>query len=417
MMYVSVAGAVVLELLCSVFLLNGLLGREEKIPRLWAILFVAVASVYILTVPDSWINGCYLITVLYVRLGYRVSWKDSLVTTVLSLVLGGVVELVCFFPFVFLLRPDWPDIITNLAAAFFSAVLCYVMAGRIPVWYLKKWCTRKEVWYIILLLFSLMVMLTAVVNFQMTLELDLGDYIYVTICLVFLWFLVFRLMKYRYEERIRKKYFDAFRSVIDQIKRRQHKFRNQLDAVYSLHIVYDDYDTLVEEQRKYLGKLADYEMPADVLILESPILIAHVYEKITEAQEAGLRIRMKLKCSLADCGIEDIHMVELLGTLLDNAIQDMAASGQTEYLVFEVEKQDGIMIRVANPHSPIKNQELQRMFQKGYSTKGEDRGIGLYHVKKLVQKYKIGLMAENKMIGGKNYICFSLMTGKNTPLV
>ena len=154
-----------------------------------------------------------------------------------------------------------------------------------------------------------------------------------------------------------------------------------------------------------------------MLILESPILIAHVYEKITEAQEAGLRIRMKLKCSLADCGIEDIHMVELLGTLLDNAIQDMAASGQTEYLVFEVEKQDGIMIRVANPHSPIKNQELQRMFQKGYSTKGEDRGIGLYHVKKLVQKYKIGLMAENKMIGGKNYICFSLMTGKNTPLV
>ena len=102
MMYVSVAGAVVLELLCSVFLLNGLLGREEKIPRLWALLFVAVASVYILTVPDSWINGCYLITVLYVRLGYRVSWKDSLVTTVLSLVLGGVVELVCFFPFVFL---------------------------------------------------------------------------------------------------------------------------------------------------------------------------------------------------------------------------------------------------------------------------------------------------------------------------
>lgn len=417
MVYISVAGAVVLELLCSIFILNGLLGREEKIPKRWAVLFVAVAAVYILTVPDSWINGCYLITVLYVKLGYRVSWKDSLVTTVLSLVMGGIVELVCFFPFAFLLRFGWPDSITNLAAAFFSAVLCYVLAHKAPIWYLGKWCTRKEVWYIILLVFSLIVMLTAVVNFQMTLELELGDYVYVTICLVFIWFLVFRLMKYRYEERIRKKYFDAFRSVIDQIKRRQHKFRNQLDAVYSLHIVYHDYDTLVEEQRKYLGKLADYEMPADVLILENPIMIAHVYEKITEAQEAGLRIRMKLKCSLADCGIEDIHMVEILGTLFDNAIQDMEASGQTEYLVFEVEKREGIMIRVANPHSKIRNQELQNMFQKGYSTKGEDRGIGLYHAKKLVQKYKIGLMVENKSIMGQNYICFSLMTGKNTPLV
>lgn len=133
-------------------------------------------------------------------------------------------------------------------------------------------------------------MITTVVGFHMTLELELGDYIYITVYLLLMWFLGFRLMKYRYEERIR----DAFCSVIDQFKRKQHKFRNQLDAVYSLHMLYDDHDTLVEEQRKYLGKLLDYEMPTDVLVLENPILIAHVYEKITEVQEAGLRIKMKL---------------------------------------------------------------------------------------------------------------------------
>ena len=44
------------------------------------------------------------------------------------------------------------------------------------------------------------------------------------------------------------KYFAAFCRVIDQMKRRQHKFQNQLDAVYSLHRIYDDYDTLVEAQ-------------------------------------------------------------------------------------------------------------------------------------------------------------------------
>lgn len=69
--------------------------------------------------------------------------------------------------------------------------------------------------------------------------------------------------------------------------------------------------------------------------------------------------------------------------MLDNVIQDMVATGQTEYLVFEAEKEDGIIIRVANPHSRMKNQELHRMFEKGYSTKGEDR----------------------------NYICFSVMIG------
>lgn len=42
-----------------------------------------------------------------------------------------------------------------------------------------------------------------------------------------------------------KGYLEAFSSVIDQMKRRQHKFRNQMDAVYSLHKLYNDYDSLV----------------------------------------------------------------------------------------------------------------------------------------------------------------------------
>lgn len=417
MMYVSIIGAVVLELLCNIFLLNSLLGKQKKIPTFWAVIYVTAATAYIMIVPDGWTNGCYVLIFLYVILGYHVSWKDSLIATVLSLVLGGIIELVCLFPFVFIFRGYWSESIINLLAAFSSVLLCLALVRSIPVWHLKKWCSRKEVWYIMMLLLSLILMLTTVVNFQMTLELELGDYIYITACLVLMWFLGMRLMKYRYEERLRKKYFDAFCSVIDQIKRRQHKFRNQLDAVYSLHRLYNDYDTLVEEQRKYLGKLLDYEMPTDVLVLENPILIAHVYEKITEAQEAGLRIKMKLRCSLAKCGIEDIHMVEILGTLLDNAIQDMVETGQRESLIFEVKKKDGFMIRVANPHSRMANHELQRMFEKGYSTKGEGRGIGLYHVNKLVQKYRIDLVTENRMIEERNYICFSVMIGKSTPLV
>lgn len=280
---------------------------------------------------------------------------------------------------------------------------------------MKNWCKKKEVAYIAVVLFSLILMFTAIIDLQMTMQLDLGDYIYITACVVLMWLLVVRLMRYRYEERIRKKYFDAFCSVIDQMKRRQHKFRNQMDTVYSLHRLYSEYDTLVEEQRKYLGKLVDYEMPTDVLVLENPIIIAHIYEKITEAQEAGLRIRMKLSCSLANCGIDDIHMIEILGTLLDNAIQDMIAVEQKEFLYIEAKYEDGIIVRVANPHRKMKNQEIQQMFENGYSTKGKERGIGLYHVRKLVQKYKLDLAVENRKQEEQNYICFSLIIKESTP--
>lgn len=408
-LYLGVTCSIICELLSGVFLINGLIGKKEKIPKFWTVAFVIVAAIYILIVPNSLTTGCYVLTLLYIRFGYKETWKDSMIVTILSVVLAGVVELLCSFPFVVLLHGRWTDTTNNLLAAFCSVIVCYFLVKIPKIRYLKRWCGRQEVIYIIVVLFCLLLMMSTIVNFHMTLELDVGDYIYILMALTFIWILSFRLMKYQYEEKFRKKYFAAFCRVIDQMKRRQHKFQNQLDAVYSLHRIYDDYDTLVEAQRKYLGKLADYELPTNVLVLENSIIIAHLYEKVSEAQEIGVRIRLKLRCSLVECGIDDIHLVEILGTFLDNAIQDMQTTGEKEFLYVEVKQEDRIIIRVANPHRKMQNYEFVKMFEKGYSTKGENRGIGLYHVKKLVQNYKIDLVVENQIMDEKNYICFSLI--------
>lgn len=297
--YLLLATTTVLELLSSTFVVNGLVGKEKTIPIFKTSIFIVATVAYILMLPDTLTTGSYLLFLLYIKWSYNESWKNSLITLILCIILVGLVELVSFFPFAFIMHGWLSDIMNNLFASSCSVILCFAVARCIPIQHLKNWCEKKEVTYIAVVFFSLLLMLTTIINFKMTLELDVGDYIYITACVVLMWLLVVRLMRYRYEEKIRKKYFDAFCSVIDQMKRRQHKFRNQMDVVYSLHRLCDDYDTLVEEQKKYLGKLVDYEMPTDVLVLENPIIIAHIFEKIAEAQEAGLRVRMKLSCSLA----------------------------------------------------------------------------------------------------------------------
>lgn len=410
-LYLLLACSILCELLSGVLLINGLLGEGASVPKRWAAAFIVISLAYILIVPAGLTTGSYIVTFLYVRYGYQRSWKDSGITMILSLLLGGIIEILSSFPVGIFLNGRLPNTINNLLAAFCSLILCILLVKFIPIWYLKRWCTRQEITYIVVILFSLLLVVGSLINFHVTLELGVGEYFYIFFSMVLIWFLCLQLMKYRYEERVRKKYFEAFCSVIDQIKRRQHKFQNQLDAVYSLHRICGDYETLVREQRKYMGKLADYELPANVLVLENPIVIAHLYEKIGEAQEAGIRVRLKLSCSLAECGLDDIHLVEILGTLLDNGIQDMQETGEGEYLYIEVKEQNGIQMSVANPHEKMKNEEMQKMYQKGYSTKGEDRGIGLYHVRKLVQRYKIGLITENREIEGRNYLCFSLVLG------
>ena len=416
MEYLAIISAIVLELVCNIIIINGLNENQERVPFALAFLYLIVATGYIFLVPAEWVNGSYLFVLLYVKIGYQMSWKESLIIVILSLVMGGLIELLCLFPFLFIFDGIWTDSVLKFFAALGSVVLCFVLVKKLPIWYFRKWCAKKEVWYIAVVIFSLVLIMTKIIDYNMTLELELADYIYIVVGLLIVWFLSFRLMRYHYQEKLKKKYFRAFESVIDQIRSRQHKFQNHLDAIYSLHNIYDEYEVLVEEQKKYLRKLTDYEMPAEVLILQNPILIAHVYEKITEAQEAGLRIRMKLTCGLEDCEVDDIHMVEVLGTLLDNAIQDMKETGQTEFLIFEVKREDGITIWVANPHEELKNQEMRQMFERGYSTKGENRGIGLHHVKNLVQKYKMELLVENRILEDRNYICFSVMIGRSTPL-
>lgn len=415
--YLLVAGATLLELLCTIFVINGLVGEKRQISVINAIVFSVLTLMYVLLAPNVLTTGSYLIILLYVKFSYKETWKNSIIVVILNIIMVGLVELLCYFPFAFIVRGILPDEVNNLLASLCGLVLCIIISTYLPIRYLKDWCKKKEVLYIAVVIFSLVLMLTAFTNLRMTLQLELIDYIYISMAVLLMWVLSVRLLKYRYEEKIRKKYFEAFCSVIDQIRRRQHKFRNQMDAVYSLHKLYGDYKMLVEAQREYLGKLEDYEMPADVLVLENPIIIAHVYEKTMEAQEAGIHIKMKLSCELSDCGVKDIHMIEIIGTLLDNAIQDMVENGKTKFLRLEIKREDGISIQVANPHEKLKISELKKMFDKGVSSKGEGRGIGLYNVKQLAKKYKIDFMVENKIYEDENYICFSAIIGKSTLIV
>ncbi len=409
---IQIVLATALELVSVIFMVYGLSGKNKTLSWWKSFIFWIISFAYILLVPTSLTAGSYVFIFLYIKWSYGETWKDSFIMLILNIILVSLVELVCYFPFVYFVN----EYLTYEASALYATIccvfVCYFVGTRFPIVWLKRFCGRKEVTYTAGVVFSIILMIVALMNFRKHMELEATDYIYIIVALCLIWGLSFRILKYRYQEKIRKQYYDAFHSVMDQMKRKQHKFRNQLDAVYSLHKLYNDYDTLVEEQRKYLGKLTDYEMPTDVLVLQEPIVIAHVYEKISEAQEQGIRVRLKLSCGLEECGIQDIHMVEILGTFLDNAIQDMVASGQKEFLYIEVKDDMGIRIRIANPHEKMKHSQLQKLFEKGYSTKGEDRGIGLYHVKKLAYRYKAELMVENCDIDNRNYICFSLQLRK-----
>lgn len=249
----------------------------------------------------------------------------------------------------------------------------------------------------------------AIISFSGSKGLTFSEYFYVICCVAIIALSTYRLNKYRYEAKLRTEYSEKYGEVLEQIRERQHKFSNQLNAIYALHQLYHTYEELVEKQKEQTEELCKYIMPNTVIVLKNPIVIAHVYQKICEAADHGIRLHTKFTCELESVSIPDIYLVEIIGTLFDNAMENILEERPEAEMYLEITGQEeDVMIEVCNEHPFIHQSEWRKFLQRGYSTKGKDRGLGLYHLKKLMGKYDGEILIHNKMINEKPYFSIAV---------
>ena len=63
-------------------------------------------------------------------------------------------------------------------------------------------------------------------------------------------------------------------------------------------------------------------------------------------------------------------------------------------------------IEVRNESPYISYDMLGNFFNKGYSKKGENRGIGLYNIKQICEEYGMEIASKNIEIDGSNWLSF-----------
>lgn len=140
-------------------------------------------------------------------------------------------------------------------------------------------------------------------------------------------------------------------------------------------------------------------MPTDAIILEDPVVVALLYQKINEAIENGIQVITDFSCSMVRRNVSDVIWVQILGTLLDNAIESLGEFEGTKKLWIEIREDDTrkgkVSVSIVNAYQKKKQKDLEKFFELGYSTKGENRGIGLYDVKMLVDKQRGNLIFES----------------------
>lgn len=102
-------------------------------------------------------------------------------------------------------------------------------------------------------------------------------------------------------------------------------------------------------------------------------------------------------------------LVDIVGILLDNAIEAVTSTEVSKKIVFELSDAEGINLLVKNPVVNILNSEIQKFFERGYSTKEGERGIGLNKLMELQQKYKYDVYTHIENDNSMEWIVFNII--------
>lgn len=212
-----------------------------------------------------------------------------------------------------------------------------------------------------------------------------------------------------------KTYSAAFSDLITQIRARQHEFDNHISALCNLHYICKDYDELVSEQSKYAKDVISNNRFHRLLVSGNPVIAGFLYGKLSSIQEQGIEVTYTFHISEFTSKIPVYLVVELIGNLLKNAVEAVKTQQVEKQIHLScTENENEFCLGVRNRSEKIPLDEIGRFFEKGYSSKGSGRGLGLYNVKEICEKYGVDIVCDNTEIDDKNWFLIELHIKKQT---
>lgn len=197
-----------------------------------------------------------------------------------------------------------------------------------------------------------------------------------------------------------------YKDLIQEVRRRQHDFNNHIQAIFSMNTFAEDLEELVKEQNEYCSKMLAENMANKLLREDIPsVLAGFLYTKIGQAEKKGIVVKHHVAVDGIEKYIRFSDLVEVLGNLFDNAMEAVLHEEQKLIECSVLQEDDKLMIEVSNPCA-WKVPKMENMADDGVSTKGDNRGLGLGNVKRIVEKYhgELAIRCIDKM--GVNFIIF-----------
>lgn len=179
-------------------------------------------------------------------------------------------------------------------------------------------------------------------------------------------------------------------SLYDEIRSFRHDYINILTSL-KLGIDTQDIEAI---KTVYNGVLRDsgnqfYDSKFDIAKLsniKNDAIKSILSAKLLEAQNRGISISVEIEEPVSNFRIELLDFITILSVLCDNAIEATIEAISPRMTVAFMNNDDSLVLIVENS---IKSEkvDVNHIFARGYSSKGEGRGLGLHNVNSILEKY------------------------------
>ncbi len=400
----------VIEIVFSVLLFSSLLNikssKKQKLIYIAFISFVSIISNYFIPTPFNLIIN-YIFMVIFIHLLFKTNIFQTILAFIIPIVIFALIGMFITNPYLALLNISFYDSSVIPIYRILYIFIQYIIAFIIYLFFKKKNLSlkifdeidgkNKKIIYFNLVfgIFTLLVEAIITVYYIDNLPLLITFLSFLSMLAYFsisIYSLtrIMKLASMTQKLQNAEEYNKTLSILHDNVRGFKHDFDNIVTTIGG-YVKTNDMEGL----KKYYVQLEDDCQKVNNLYILNPKLINNpgVYSLLTtkynEAEEKGIKVNMSLLLDLSKLNMKIYDFTRVLGILLDNAID---ASSECEEKIMNIifrddSKNHRQLIIVENTYND-KNVDTEKIFNKGFSGKENHTGLGLWEVRKILNKSK-----------------------------
>lgn len=202
----------------------------------------------------------------------------------------------------------------------------------------------------------------------------------------------------------------GIRLYAEALRAQSHEFMNKMHVVLGL-----THMKQYEELQKYISGMVSehqYEIGGVMERIKSPVFAGFLLGKLSYAREKNIKLIIGEDSYMPEIDDESIihELITIVGNLIDNALEAVT-NCEKKQVELEIQYGDTLIITVQDTGKGIQ-EEIGALFTKGYSTKGDNRGYGLYLVKESIQRIN-GEIHMHSLVGKGTTITIEIPKGRD----